>query len=153
MESSAVLPAICIVVVLVIEFRHAATDRPDSQRAGAAIRPGTPGPCSRALRATPSRVGPEENSLRFIEDTSLPSNYANLTVPNKQTNYCIILGEFRVTTLFHGCVVLACDKRVASPSRLSSIIVAITFIVSSVGTSVLRETSRQREEAKIARKK
>lgn len=89
MELSAVLSAVCIVVVLVIEFRRAATNRPDSQRAGAAIRPGTPGPRSRALHATSSRVGPEKKSLRFVEDTFLPSNYANLTVPNKQTNYRI----------------------------------------------------------------
>lgn len=83
MESSATFPVVRIVVVLVVEFRRAATERPNSQRADAAIRSGTPGSCSRALRATPSRVGPEKNSLRLVENTSLPLNYANSTVPNE----------------------------------------------------------------------
>lgn len=77
MESSTAFSVVCIVVVLVIGFRRAAPERPNWQQADAAIRSGTPGSCSRALRATSSRMGLEKNSLRFVEDTSFPSNYAN----------------------------------------------------------------------------
>lgn len=99
MESSATLPVICIVIVLVVEFRRAATNRSDSQRVDAAIRSGTPRSCSRALRATLSRVG----KFAAIRKRHFPFLKLGQFNGAEQTNelshkYSV---EFRVTTLFH----------------------------------------------------
>ena len=69
MESSAILPVVCIVVV---DFHYSETDHSDTQRANATIRLRLPRPCSCALPAIRSWMGPEKNSLRFIKDIFLP---------------------------------------------------------------------------------